>query len=147
MESTFVIIKPNGVSQGLIGEVINRYEKARLSISAMVIKQLQQDKVEAFYAEHKRQDFFAPLIKFMTTAPVVLLVLSGDNAVQTARSVNGSTSPADAAPGTIRYDFAPDTRRNIVHASDSVNSAKREIAFWFDKKELVYYKPFSFVKA
>ena len=145
MESTLVIIKPDGVTSGLIGEVISRYEKARLSISALKIIKPEKKEIEGFYSEHKGRDFFNGLVKFMLTGPMVLLVLYGDNAVESARKINGATSPDEAEPGTIRHAFATNTRRNVVHSSDSADSAEREITFWFGKDELVVYEPHSFV--
>lgn len=145
MESTLVIIKPDGVAHGLIGEIISRYEKARLSISALRIKNLSREAVEGFYAEHIRKDFFGRLVEFMSCGPSVLMVLYGENAVEAARMINGATSPGEALPGTIRYDFALNERKNVVHSSDSPESAKREIGYWFGKEEMATYSPHSFV--
>ncbi len=140
MESTFVMVKPNGVAGGLIGEIIGRYEKSRLAVSAIQIKHMTQDEAEGFYAEHKERPFFGELVEFMTSGPTLLLVLKGENAVEAARTLNGATNPADAAPGTIRYDFAPDMGKNIVHSSDSVESAQREISYWFsESNSLISY--------
>ena len=148
MESTFVMIKPNGVKNGLIGEIIGRYEKARLSIAAIQIKQINQKEAEGFYAEHKERPFFKELVDFMSgEGPTILLVLSGVNAISVARTLNGATNPADADAGTIRYDFAPDVGKNIVHSSDSTESAQREINYWFpNSADLVNYTPFSFIR-
>jgi nucleoside-diphosphate kinase len=142
MEKTLVIIKPNGVSSGLIGTIISRYEASRLAVSAIKIKQLTISDIQGFYAEHVGKDFFAGLSEFMVSGPVILLALSGENAVQVVRTMNGATNPAQALPGTIRYDFAPSIQKNVVHSSDSVDSALREIAFWFNQEELVEYHPF-----
>ena len=146
MESTLVIIKPNGVKGGIIGEIISRFEKARLSVSAVKIRNLAKSEAEGFYAEHKERGFFGELVGFMTSGPVVLLALSGEKAVEKVRTINGATNPANASPGTIRHDFAPNTGENIVHSSDSAASAAREIAFWFEKGELVAYPAYSYVK-
>lgn len=146
MESTLVIIKPNGVKGGIIGEVISRYEKSRLSVSAIKIKGLTKAEAEGFYAEHKERGFFGELVSFMTSGPVVLLALSGEKAVEKVRTLNGATNPANAQAGTIRHDFAPNTGENIVHSSDSAASAAREIAYWFEKPELVSYPAYSYVK-
>jgi nucleoside-diphosphate kinase len=146
MESTLVIIKPNGVKGGIIGEIIARYEKSRLSVSAVKIKTLTKQEAEGFYAEHKERGFFGELVGFMTSGPVVLLALSGEKAVEKVRTINGATNPANALAGTIRHDFAPNTGENVVHSSDSPESAAREIAYWFEKKELVSYPAFSSLK-
>lgn len=146
MESTLVIIKPNGVKGGIIGEIISRYEKARLSVSAIQIKSLSKAEAEGFYAEHKERGFFGELVGFMTSGPVVLLALSGEKAVEKVRTINGATNPANAAAGTIRHDFAPNTGENIVHSSDSAASAAREIAYWFEKTGIISYPAYSYVK-
>ncbi len=146
MESTLVIIKPNGVKGGLIGEIISRFEKARLSLKALKLKNLTRQEAEDFYGEHKGRPFFPELVGFMTSGPVVLLALSGNNAVETVRAMNGATNPQNAFPGTIRYDFAPNTGENVVHSSDSMESAAREIAFWFEPGEIVDYPPYSHVR-
>ena len=139
MESTLVMIKPNAVAAGLIGRIIERYESLRLSVSGIKIKQWTREDTEGFYAEHVGRDFFDGLSDFMISGPVVALVLTGENAISVVRHVNGATDPDNAEPGTIRYSFAKTMRGNIVHSSDSVESAQREIAFWFDSSELVQY--------
>jgi nucleoside-diphosphate kinase len=146
MESTLVIIKPNGVKGGIIGEIISRFEKSRLSVSAVKIKSLAKAEAEGFYAEHKERGFFGELVAFMTSGPVVLLALSGEKAVEKVRTINGATNPANALAGTIRHDFAPNTGENIVHSSDSAESAAREIAYWFEKSEIVAYPAYSYLK-
>lgn len=146
MESTLVIIKPNGVKGGIIGEILSRYEMSRLSVSGIKIKSLTQQEAEGFYAEHKERGFFGELVGFMTSGPVILLALSGEKAVEKVRTINGATNPANASAGTIRHDFAPNTGENIVHSSDSTTSSAREIAFWFEKSELVSYPAYSHLK-
>jgi nucleoside-diphosphate kinase len=146
MESTLVIIKPNGVKGGIIGEIISRFEKSRLSVSAIQIKNLTRSEAEGFYAEHKERGFFGELVAFMTSGPVVLLALAGEKAVEKVRTINGATNPANAAAGTIRHDFAPNTGENIVHSSDSPASAAREIAYWFEKTSIVSYPAYSYLK-
>ncbi|HLU69244.1 MAG TPA: nucleoside-diphosphate kinase [Fibrobacteria bacterium] len=145
MQTTFVIIKPNGVRGGLIGEIIARYEKARLSVAAVRLGVITREQAEGFYAEHKERAFFGELVDFMTSGPVVLLALRGEKAVEAVRHMNGATNPANALPGTIRYDFAPSTGENVVHSSDSPESAAREVAYWFKADELTEYTPASFV--
>jgi len=145
MQTTFVIIKPNGVKGGLIGEIISRFEKARLGVAAIRIGVITREQAEGFYAEHKERGFFGELVDFMTSGPVVLLALRGEKAVEAVRHMNGATNPANALPGTIRFDFAPNTGENVVHSSDSVESAAREVAYWFKDDELTEYAPASHV--
>ena len=140
MQKTFVMIKPNGVQNGLIGRVLARYEGSGLSVCGIKILHPTKEQVEGFYAEHKGRDFFEPLVDFMSSGPTVMLVLGGVEAIKAARAINGETNPDEAAPGTIRYDYAPNTRMNVVHSSDSVESANREMMYWFDESELVEYK-------
>ena len=145
MQTTFAIIKPNGVRGGIIGEILARYEKSRLSIAGIQLRSITREETEGFYAEHKERGFFGELVDFMTSGPVVLLALRGENAVEAVRSMNGATNPANALAGTIRYDFAPNTGENVVHSSDSPESAAREVAYWFKDGELTDYAPASHV--
>lgn len=147
MESTLVIIKPNGVRGGLIGEIIARFEKARLAVRGLRLRTITRKEAEEFYGEHRERPFFGELVSFMTSGPVVLLALSGEKAIEAVRTMNGATNPKNAAPGTIRFDFAPSTGENIVHSSDSTASAAREVAFWFEAGELVDYPAFSHIRA
>jgi len=140
IEETFIIIKPNAVASGLIGEVLHRYETARFRLVAMKALQASRERMEEFYAEHKGQYFFERLVGFMTSGPIVVAVLSGENAIAGARAINGATDPTKAAPGTIRQAFAPTMNANIVHSSDSSESAVREIAFWFGPDERIAYE-------
>jgi nucleoside-diphosphate kinase len=144
-ESTFVMIKPNGVKSGLVGQIIDRYQKARLAIAAIDIKKMSREEAANFYAEHKERPFFDSLLDFMAAEPVVQMVLHGTNAIEAVRKINGATNPNEAEPGTIRYDFAPGVTFNVVHASDSVESAQREIGIWFKDEDLVMYEPKSFI--
>jgi nucleoside-diphosphate kinase len=137
MEKTLVIVKPNGVKAGLTGKIIARYENSRLAISAIKIKKLTIDDVRGFYAEHVEKPFFAELAAYMTSGPVVLIALQGEDAVKKARVLNGATNPANAEPGTIRFDYAKTITENVVHSSDSTQSAEREIGFWFNSSEIV----------
>ncbi len=146
METTFVIIKPNGVKYGLIGEIIARFEKSRLSVSGLKLKTITKTEAESFYGEHKERGFFPELVAFMTSGPSVLLALSGEKAIEKVRTINGATNPANASAGTIRHDFAPNTGENIVHSSDSPESAAREVDFWFQKSEIVTYPAYSFIR-
>jgi nucleoside-diphosphate kinase len=131
MERTLVMIKPNGVKDRLIGEVISRFEKARLSVIRLEMKEMTRSQVRAFYKEHERKYFYKGLIKFMTSGPIVVMVVQGKKAISAVRAIAGATNPKDALPGTIRFDFAPNTTMNVLHASDSKKSAKREIKFHF----------------
>ena len=139
IEETFIIIKPNAVASGLIGEVLHRYETARFRLVAMKALQASRERMEEFYAEHKGQYFFERLVGFMTSGPIVVAVLSGENVIAGARAINGATDPTKAAPGTIRQAFAPTMNANIVHSSDSPESAAREISYWFSPDELFAY--------
>ncbi len=143
LASTFVMIKPNGIQGNIIGEILHRYESSRLSISAMKMGKFSPEKIGAFYAEHQERPFFGELVNFISSSPIVVLSLYGDNAIVSARSINGATNPAEAASGTIRYDFAPNVGSNVVHSSDSTESASREIAFWFSSDEISNRMPTS----
>ncbi len=137
IQKTLSIVKPNAVQKNVIGEIISRFEKASLRISAAKFVKLSKEKAEGFYIEHKDRPFFGSLVQFMTSGPVLLMVLEGDNAVEKNRQIMGATDPAKAAAGTIRKDFADNIEANAVHGSDSTNSADREIAYFFDKSEVV----------
>ena len=137
MEKTFSIIKPNAVQKNVMGEIITRFEKAGLRIAAAKFTKLSKEKAEGFYIEHKDRPFFGSLVRFMTSGPVMLMVLEGENAVLANRDIMGATDPAKAAPGTLRKDFADSIEANAAHGSDSAKSAEREIAYFFDKSELV----------
>ncbi len=144
MESTFIMIKPNGVASGLVGEILGRYEKSRLSLRGIRIGHFSKEKFAGFYAEHEGKPFFDGLVDFMSSGPAVVAVLYGEKAISAARTINGATNPDNADPGTIRFDFAPDVGKNIVHSSDSPESAQREIGYWFEESELVQFAPKSF---
>ncbi len=136
MERTFSIIKPNAVAKNVMGEIITRFEKRGLRIAASKFTKLSKEKAEGFYIEHKDRPFFQSLVQFMTSGPVMLMVLEGENAVALNREIMGATDPAKAAPGTLRKDFADSIEANAAHGSDSLASAEREIAYFFDKAEL-----------
>ncbi|MET4000035.1 nucleoside-diphosphate kinase [Marinobacterium sp. MBR-109] len=131
VERTLSIIKPDAVAKNVIGEIVSRFEKADLKIVAMQMKQLSKQDAEGFYAEHKERPFFADLVAFMTSGPVVVQVLEGENAIALNRELMGATNPKEAAEGTIRRDFAESIDANAVHGSDSAASAEREIAYFF----------------
>ena len=136
IERTFSIIKPNAVQKNVIGEVISRFETKGLRIAAARFTRLSREKAEGFYIEHKDRPFFQSLIHFMTSGPVLLMCLEGENAVALNRELMGATDPAKAVAGTIRKDFADSIEANAVHGSDSIQSAERELAYFFDKAEL-----------
>lgn len=136
MEKTFSIIKPNAVLDNNIGNIIARFEKEGLRIAAMKITSLSKEKAEGFYIEHKERPFFGELVTFMTSAPVVLMVLEGENAVDRNREIMGATNPADAEENTLRKLYAKSLGENAVHGSDSQTSAEREINYFFEPTEV-----------
>ncbi len=136
-EMTFSIIKPNGVKKNVIGPVIELFEKNGLKVAAAKLTVLSRKKCEEFYAEHKARPFFGELVDFMTSGPVMLMVLSGEGAVMKNREVMGATDPKKAAPGTVRALYGDSVGENTVHGSDSPASAEREIALFFEKTEIV----------
>ena len=136
-EQTFSIIKPNAVKKGKIGDVVAIFEKSGLKIAAAKLVLLRKEKCEEFYAEHKARPFFGELVSFMTSGPVLLMVLTGQNAVAKNREIMGATDPKKAAPNTVRALYGDSVGENAVHGSDSPESAKREIALFFEKAELV----------
>ncbi len=135
-ERTISIIKPDAVANNVIGDIYCRFEKAGLKIVAARMVHLTQQQAEGFYAEHSERPFFGELVSFMTSGPVMVQVLEGDNAVLTNRDLMGATNPADADAGTIRADFAQSIDENAVHGSDSTASAAREIAYFFTEDQL-----------
>ncbi len=137
MERTFIMLKPNGVERGLVGEIVARFERRGLTLRGLKLLRLSRELAERHYAEHREKPFFEPLLTFITSGPVVAMVWEGPEAIAVARTMMGSTNPVHAAPGTIRGDFALDTERNIVHGSDGSESAAREIALYFRDDELV----------
>jgi len=130
-ERTLVLIKPDAVRRGLIGEVIGRFERKGLTVDAMVLRGMDAALADQHYAEHLDKPFYPPLKEFMTGGPLVAMIVSGDQAVDVVRTLTGATDGRKAAPGTIRGDLSLSNRENLVHASDSPDSAKREIALWF----------------
>lgn len=140
MERTYVMIKPDGVQRNLVGEIISRFEKKGFKIVGLKMLQMDRAITEKHYAEHIGKPFFEALAAYITSGPVVAMVLEGKDVVATARAMNGATNPANAGPGTIRGDYAIEVGRNVIHGSDSVDSASREIAIYFTEKELCEYK-------
>ena len=137
VEQTLSMIKPDGVARGLIGDVIGRFEKHGLKIRAMKMLHLSLSQAQAFYAVHKERPFFDSLTQFMSSGPIVAMILEGEGAIQKNRDLMGATDYSQAAPGTIRADFARDIEANIVHGSDAPDTAKVEIPFFFNALEQV----------
>ncbi len=137
VEKTLVLVKPDGVKRGLIGEVISRFEKKGLKLRALKMIWLSRDKAEEFYSVHRDKFFFNSLVDFITSGPIVAMVLEGDSAINVVRLMIGSTDGRKAAPGTIRGDFALDIQNNIVHASDSEESFQREFKVIFKEDDIV----------
>ena len=136
IEHTLSIIKPDAVTKNVIGEIYSRFEKAGLKIIASKMQNLSKDKAGGFYAEHKERPFYSDLVDFMTSGPVVIQVLEGDDAIIIHRDLMGATNPKEAESGTIRADFADSIDANAVHGSDSTASAQREIAYFFSTCDL-----------
>ena len=139
METTLVLLKPDAVQRGLAGEIISRLEKTGLKITGMKLMQVSQDLANEHYGEHVGKPFFDGLVSFITSGPIVAMALEGNGAVAIVRKTMGATNPADSSPGTVRGDYGIDIGRNLVHGSDSVESANREVALFFDTAELIDY--------
>lgn len=137
MERSLVLVKPDGVQRGLIGEAIARFERRGLRLVAAKFIWVSKELAEAHYGEHKGKGFYEGLISYITSAPVMAMVWEGPNAIVAIRQTVGSTKPYESAPGTIRHDFALEVGRNLIHASDKVETGEREVALWFKKDELV----------
>ncbi|GLI09097.1 nucleoside diphosphate kinase [Paenibacillus tyrfis] len=139
MEKTFLMIKPDGVQRGLIGKLVQRFEDKGFQLIGSKLMVITKDQAETHYAEHKEKPFFGELVQFITSGPVFAMVWQGDNVIALSRAMMGKTNPLDAAPGTIRGDYAVHTGNNIIHGSDSPESAEREIANFFKPEELLAY--------
>jgi nucleoside-diphosphate kinase len=140
IERTLSIIKPDGLEKAVVGKVIARFEEKGLKPVALRLARLSRAEAEGFYAVHRERPFFPALIEFMTSGPVVLMVLEGENAIARNREVMGATNPSNAAAGTLRKDFATDVQRNTVHGSDSPENAKIEIAYFFPEVQICSYE-------
>jgi nucleoside-diphosphate kinase len=136
-ERTFVAVKPDGVERGLVGEIVQRFERRGLKLVGLKIMNVSQKQAEEHYGEHKGKPFFDGLVKHITSGPIVAMVWEGKNAVALTRSTIGATNPVDATPGSIRGDLSVDIGRNIVHGSDSPANAERETSIFFSKEELM----------
>ena len=140
MERTFVIVKPDGVQRGLVGEIIARLERRGLRLAAAKFMAVSQELAETHYGIHKGKPFYDGLIEYITSAPVMAMVWEGPNAVVAVRQTMGATRPTEAAPGSVRHDFGLEVGRNITHASDSVENGKLETELWFKAEELVEWQ-------
>jgi nucleoside-diphosphate kinase len=139
MERTLIIIKPDAVQRGLIGRIITRFERRGLRIAAMKLMHIDEALAKRHYAVHEGKPFYEPLIDYITSSPVVVMVLEGNQAIEIARRTMGATHPAEAAPGTIRADFGLEVGRNLVHGSDGPETARFEVALFFDEEEILSY--------
>jgi nucleoside-diphosphate kinase len=139
MEQTFFMIKPDGVQRGLIGVILSRFEARGLKIAALKYISVQKELAEKHYAEHQKKPFYDGLLQYITSGPVVVGVLEGKNAVNVLRTMMGETDPQNSKPGTIRGDFGMEVGRNIIHGSDSIESAEREISLFFKVEEIVKF--------
>jgi nucleoside-diphosphate kinase len=140
IERTLVIVKPDGVQRGLVGPILSRLEARGLKLVGLKLLQVPDSLAQRHYAEHEGKPFYAGLIRYITSAPVVVGCVEGTNAVAVVRGTVGATNPASAAPGTIRADFALEIGRNLIHASDGIETAQRELGLWFTDDELVDYQ-------
>lgn len=139
-EQTLLFVKPDGVMRGLTGEIIRRIERKGLLITAIKLLKLNREKAEEFYNVHRGKPFFEALVKHVTSGPILAMVIEGPNAVSVVRKLIGKTSPFEAEPGTIRGDFGINLTKNVVHASDNIKNAEKEVAFFFKKREILRYE-------
>lgn len=140
MKQTFIMLKPDAVQRNLAGVIIARFENRGLKLTAMKMMRVSRELAEKHYAEHREKPFFGELVSFITSGPVIAMVWEGDNAIEVARKMMGSTNPQEADPGTVRGDYALFTGNNIVHGSDSAESAEREIGLFFQEEEIITYR-------
>lgn len=140
MERTFIMIKPDGVQRGLVGEVVKRFEQKGFTLAGMKFMSVSKELAEQHYGVHKERPFFGSLIEFITSGPVVAMVWQGDGVVASSRLIIGATNPLTADPGTIRGDYGVNVGRNLIHGSDAIETAQSEIALWFGE-DLVEWKP------
>ena len=141
MERTFLAIKPDGVQRGLVGEIIGRFEAKGFTLVGLKLMSVSRELAEAHYDVHRERAFFPGLVEFIISSPIVAMVWEGDGVVASARKIIGATNPLNAEPGTIRGDFAVNVGRNIIHGSDAIETAQREINLWFKDEELVTWEP------
>lgn len=141
MERTFLAIKPDGVQRGLVGEIIRRFEEKGFTLVGLKLLKVSQELAQQHYDVHRERPFFAGLVDFITSGPVVGMVWEGEGVVASARKIIGATNPLSAEPGTIRGDLGINIGRNLIHGSDAVETAQREVALWFKEEELVSWQP------
>jgi len=141
LERTFLAIKPDGVQRGLVGEIIGRLEAKGFTLIGLKLMAVSRELAEAHYDVHRERPFFPGLVEFIISSPIVAMVWEGDGVVAAARKMIGATNPLNAEPGTIRGDFAVNVGRNIIHGSDAIETAQREISLWFKDEELVSWEP------
>ncbi|MEH1796542.1 nucleoside-diphosphate kinase [Nostoc sp.] len=141
MERTFLAIKPDGVQRGLVGEIIRRFETKGFTLVGLKFLKVSKELAEQHYGVHRERPFFASLVEFITSSPVVAMVWEGDGVVASARKIIGATNPLTSEPGTIRGDFGINIGRNLIHGSDAPETAQQEIALWFKDEELVNWQP------
>ncbi|WP_270179058.1 nucleoside-diphosphate kinase [Alkalihalobacillus sp. CinArs1] len=139
MEKTFLMVKPDGVQRNLIGEIVSRFEKKGFNLVGAKLMTVSKELAENHYGEHKERPFFGELVDFITSGPVFAMVWEGENVISTARTMMGATNPKDAAPGTIRGDYGVQVSMNVIHGSDSPESAEREVSLFFNEKEVNEY--------
>lgn len=139
VQQTFIMVKPDGVQRQLIGEIVNRFEKKGFQLAGSKLMNISQALAENHYGEHKERPFFGELVQFITSGPVFAMVWQGDDVIATARQMMGATNPVEATPGTIRGDFGVQISMNIIHGSDSPESAEREINLFFQKEDILDY--------
>lgn len=139
MEKTFLMVKPDGVQRNLVGDIVKRFESKGFKLVGAKLMNISNDLAETHYGEHKERPFFGELVQFITSGPVFAMVWEGENVITTARDMMGKTNPLEAASGTIRGDFGMTVGKNIIHGSDSIESAAREISLFFDESEVLSY--------
>ncbi|GGB33490.1 nucleoside-diphosphate kinase [Virgibacillus dakarensis] len=139
MEKTFLMVKPDGVQRNLIGEIVKRFEQKGFQLAGAKLMNISNDLAENHYGEHKERPFFGELVSFITSGPVFAMVWEGENVIATAREMMGKTNPSEAAPGTIRGDFGVTVGKNVIHGSDSPESAEREIGLFFNESDVLSY--------
>jgi len=141
LERTFLAVKPDGVQRGLVGEIIRRFESKGFTLVGLKLLQVSRELAEQHYDIHKEKPFFGGLVEFITSGPVVAMVWEGDGVVASARKIIGATNPLNSEPGTIRGDYGVSIGRNLIHGSDAVDTAQREVSLWFKDEELVSWQP------
>jgi nucleoside-diphosphate kinase len=140
MEKTFLMVKPDGVQRNLVGEIVSRFEAKGYKLAGAKLMSVSQELAEQHYGEHKEKPFFGKLVDFITSGPVFAMVWEGENVISTARNMMGKTKPSEASPGTVRGDYGLTVGKNVIHGSDSLESAEREINLFFNQEEILSYE-------